>query len=102
MYKGYPLELSFEGFNTRSIDLRRWGVTAQRLSFLSTEIYSVKSYSYKTTTGTSANRNNSLLVKGSGNLQFTEFVEAAASWAGKDLGYFPIPQNETLNNSSIK
>jgi hypothetical protein len=35
-------------------------------------------------------------------LQFTEFTEAAASWAVKDVGYMPIPQNETLNNSSIK
>ncbi|WP_366184341.1 RagB/SusD family nutrient uptake outer membrane protein [Flavobacterium ovatum] len=102
MYKAYPLELAFEGFNTRFIDLRRWGVTAQRLSFLSTEVYSVKSYVYKTPTGGTASRNNSLLVKGPGNLQFTEFVESAAAWSAKDLGYFPIPQNETLNNSSIK
>lgn len=102
MYKEFPLELSFEGFNSRFNDLRRWGVTAQRLTFLSTDLYSVKNYVYKTTTGGTGTRVNSLLVKGPGNLQFTEFVESAAAWSAKDLGYFPIPQNETLNNSSIK
>lgn len=102
MYKECPLELSFEGFNTRFNDMRRWNITAQRFSNLSTETYGLANYTFnKYPTGT-ANKVNSLLVKGSGNLQFTEYAEAAAAWAAKDLGYFPIPQNETLNNSSIK
>ncbi|WPR71407.1 RagB/SusD family nutrient uptake outer membrane protein [Flavobacterium sp. NG2] len=102
MYKEYPLELSFEGFNTRFNDMRRWGITAQRFNSLSNEIYSVANYTYTKLPSGTATRNNSLLVKGPGNLQFTEYNEAAQVWAAKDLGYFPIPQNETLNNNSIK
>lgn len=104
MYKEYPLELSLEGFNTRFIDMRRWGISAQRFASLSTELYSLASYTYmKFPTGSgTANRSNSLLVKGPGTSQFTEYNIAAAAWASKDLGYFPIPQNETLNNPNIK
>lgn len=101
MYKEYPLELSMEGFSTRFINLRRWGVTQQRFQELSTQVWSLGNYRYTRTNGSTANRNRSLLQEGSGPNEFSEYMEAASAWAANDLGYFPLPQSEVLNNQSI-
>lgn len=100
MYKEYPKELSLEGFSTRSIDLRRWGVAAQRFQFLSTQMYGYANYTYTRTNGNTAVRRNSLIQLGSGANQFSEYAEAAAAWAGGYNGYLPLPQSEVLNNQN--
>ncbi|MCL7754611.1 RagB/SusD family nutrient uptake outer membrane protein [Polaribacter sp. Z022] len=100
MYNEYPLELSLEGFSTRSIDLRRWGVAAQRFQDLSTQVYGYANYTYTKTNGATARRNNSLIQLGSGANQFSEYTEAAAAWAAGYNGYLPLPQSETLNNQN--
>ncbi|TYA71731.1 RagB/SusD family nutrient uptake outer membrane protein [Seonamhaeicola marinus] len=101
MYKEYPLELAMEGFSTRFINLRRWGITQQRFQELSTRVFSLANYTYTRTNGNTANRNRSLVQEGSGPNEFTEYLEAAAAWAANDLGYFPLPQSETLNNQNV-
>ncbi len=101
MFKEYPLELSMEGFSTRFIDLRRWGVTKQRFEDLSTRVFSLVNYTYTRTNGSTARRNKSLLQEASGASEFTEYTEAAEAWAANDLGYFPLPQSEILNNQNI-
>lgn len=101
MFKEYPLELSMEGFSTRFIDLRRWGVTKQRFEDLSTRVFSLVNYTYTRTNGSTARRNRSLLQEASGAGEFTEYTEAAAAWAANDLGYFPLPQSEVLNNQNV-
>ncbi|MGJ8762316.1 MAG: RagB/SusD family nutrient uptake outer membrane protein [Polaribacter sp.] len=101
MYHEYPLELSLEGFSTRSIDLRRWGVAKQRFQDLSTQVYSLTDYTYTKTNGKTANRKSSLIELGSaGTDSFSEYAEAAAAWAGGYNGYLPLPQSETLNNQN--
>ena len=105
MYKEYPLELAFEGFNIRFNDLRRWKISAKRFSDLSLESYGLADYTFKATTvapiAPGGTRKTSLLVKGGTTSPFTEYGRAAAAWAAQDLSYFPLPQNETLNNSGL-
>lgn len=101
MFKEYPLELSMEGFSTRFIDLRRWGVTQQRFEDLSTRLFSLANYTYTRPNGTTARRNRSLIQEGTGAGEFTEYGEAADAWAANDLGYFPLPQSEVLNNQNV-
>ena len=105
MYVEYPLELSLEGFSTRLIDLRRWGVAKERFDKLSGDVYSVVNYTYVRTNGRTARRNQSMLQEGNGPRSFSEYIDAAAAWsipdADKKVGYFPLPQNETLNNNNV-
>lgn len=100
MYKEYPLELSLEGFSTRSIDLRRWGVAAQRFQDLSTQVWGYTDYTFTRTNGRTARRRNSLIQLGSGANQFSEYSEAASAWSGGYSGYLPLPQSEVLNNQN--
>ncbi|WP_343330707.1 RagB/SusD family nutrient uptake outer membrane protein [Polaribacter staleyi] len=100
MYHEYPLELSLEGFSTRSIDLRRWGVAQQRFQDLSTQVYGLADYTYTRTNGKTAKRKKSLLELGSGATPFSEYTEAADAWASGYNGYLPLPQSETLNNQN--
>ncbi|MGJ8731851.1 MAG: RagB/SusD family nutrient uptake outer membrane protein [Cellulophaga sp.] len=101
MYKEYPLELSLEGFSTRSIDLRRWGKTQERFQDLSTRVFSVADYTYLKTNNKEAIRKQSLLQMGNGPKKFSEYIDAAAAWSGSQTGYFEIPQGERLNNNKI-
>ncbi|WP_346881143.1 RagB/SusD family nutrient uptake outer membrane protein [uncultured Algibacter sp.] len=102
MYKEYPMELSFEGHANRFINLRRWGVAAQRYSDLSSETFSLTNYRYMRPNGSLANRRNSLLVKGnSGTSPFTEYTEAAAAWASGNAAYYPLPLSEVLYNPNV-
>ncbi len=100
MFTEYPLELSIEGHCTRFIDLRRWGITAQRFLDLSNDRYSLSNYMYTRPNGRPGTRRASLLEKDpSGNI--VEYDVPADSWAASDLGYLRIPQNETLNNNKV-
>ncbi|MEP0212079.1 MAG: RagB/SusD family nutrient uptake outer membrane protein [Cellulophaga sp.] len=101
MYKEYPLELSLEGFSTRTIDLRRWGVTLERFQDLSTQVFSVADYTYIRTNGKEAVRKQSLLQTGNGPKKFSEYIDAASAWSAGQTGYFDIPQGETLNNNKL-
>ena len=101
MYKEYPLELSVEGFSTRFIDLRRWGVAQERFSELSMTPFHLIDFSYTDAKGKEALRKQSLLEKGPGKKEFVEYTDAANAWASPNPAYLPIPQSEILNNQEI-
>jgi hypothetical protein len=101
MYKEYPLELALEGFSTRSIDLRRWGVSKQRFQDLSTQVFSLGDYTTTNSKGKTLKRKKSLLQQGSGGSNaFSEYTEAATSWSNGYNGYLPLPESEVLNNQN--
>jgi len=98
MYVEKPLELSVEGFATRTIDLRRWGIGTQRFTDLSTQVYSLEDYS--PVAGGNAHA-SSILIKGDlGVAPHTQFEEAARNYSNFN-GYLPIPQDERLNNNGL-
>lgn len=105
MFVERPLELSVEGFSIRNIDLRRWGVGAQRFNKLSVLDFYVTDYEYynPATNGT-AIRPNCFVRSGISpdpvaDPQINrEHVEAAQFYSN---GYLPLPTSETLNNSEV-
>ena len=105
MFVERPLELSTEGFSIRNIDLRRWGVAAQRFNDLSVLDFYVTDYDYydPATNGT-ATQANAFVQLGispdpAGDPQIErEHVDAAQFYTN---GYLPIPTSETLNNSEV-
>ena len=101
MYKEYPYELAFEGFSTRLIDLRRWGIAQQRFADVSTQMFHVEDFTYTRTNGKTANRKQSLLTPGPGAREFVEYVDAATTWSQPTAGWLPIPQSEILNNQNV-
>lgn len=101
----YPMELSVEGFATRTIDLRRWGVAKARFQALSEEDYYATDYDFvpEDPTANKSTCKNCLLRKGiSTNTEdvtvIKEYVQAAISY--KD-GYLPLPSSEVNNNPSV-
>ena len=106
MYVERPLELSIEGFSTRNIDIRRWGIGETRFKALRAMNFYVTDYQYTDANGGTASRNNSLIKEGisadpTGDPQIDMEYEAAAQFytaAAND--YLPLPANETLNNQN--
>lgn len=100
----YPMELSVEGFSTRNIDLRRWGIAQQRYTDLSTRNYYATNYDYTDEDGNTATRTDCLVREGispnpEADVQIVpEFSGAAQNYID---GYLPIPVNEKANNSSV-
>ncbi|MCL7762975.1 RagB/SusD family nutrient uptake outer membrane protein [Polaribacter sp. Z014] len=101
MYKEYPYELGLEGFSTRLIDLRRWGVAQERFTDVSTQMFHLEDYTYTKTNGKTSNRKASLLTPGPGKSEFVEYVDAATTWSSATAGWLPLPQSEILNNQNV-
>ncbi|UMB54052.1 RagB/SusD family nutrient uptake outer membrane protein [Lutibacter sp. A64] len=107
MFVERPLELACEGFDTRTIDLRRWGVTKQRFEDLAALDFNLIDYSYTTEEGTTAKRAASLLQLGlsedpsNNKITIKEYVQAAANYNEGLHGYLPLPLTEVLNNSNV-
>jgi starch-binding outer membrane protein, SusD/RagB family len=102
MYVERPLELSVEGYATRSIDLRRWQVAKQRFEYLKTLDFNLVNY----TTGTTS-RAKSLLKAGPSadlsdkTISIKEYEDAALNYSSAKNDYFPLPTSETLNNQNV-
>ncbi|MDO7173170.1 RagB/SusD family nutrient uptake outer membrane protein [Mariniflexile sp. AS56] len=100
----YPMELSVEGFSTRNIDLRRWGIAKQRYTDLSEAEYYATDYDYTDEEGNQATRPDCLVRAGvspnpSEDIQIVpEFSITAQNY--KD-GYLPIPVSEVINNPLV-
>lgn len=108
MYVERPLELSVEGYATRSIDLRRWGVTAQRFQDLAALDFNLINYDYTDAEGNPAVRNKSLIQPGisadptDATITISgEYDQAASNYSEGLNAYFPLPLSEVLNNSSM-
>lgn len=101
MYKEYPFELALEGFSTRSIDLRRWGVAKDRFTKLSTTTFHLEDYTYTRPNGSTRIRRGSLIMPGPGANEFVEYLDAAQSWNNPKAGWLPIPLSETQNNQNV-
>ncbi|WP_281990635.1 RagB/SusD family nutrient uptake outer membrane protein [Aquimarina aggregata] len=105
MYVERPLELVVEGVSTRIIDLRRWGIAAQRFQDLSTRSFYLTDYDYfDDDSGTVLTRLNSLVREGispdaDANPQIIQEFTAAAQFYSD--GYLPIPTVETQNNDQV-
>lgn len=105
MYVERPLELVVEGVSTRIIDLRRWGVAAERFQDLSNMSYYVTDYDYfDDESGEMRIRVNSLVREGISpdpdtNPQIVQEFTGAAQFYSD--GYLPIPTIETLNNNQV-
>ena len=107
MFIERPLELAVEGYATRSIDLRRWGVAAQRFQELSELDFNLVGYQYTNADGDLAWRNKSLLQPGlspdpeDNSITISnEYDDAAANYNEALHAYFPLPLSEVLNNSN--
>lgn len=106
MFVERPLELSVEGHAIRAIDLRRWGIMAQRFQDLAQEEYYLERYNYVNTDGTDGNRNSSLLIRGESpdpdaNPVVIEYNLAADNFVEDLHAYYPIPLSEIMNNSAV-
>lgn len=107
MYVERPLELACEGFDSRTIDLRRWGVSKQRFEYLASLDFNLIDYSYIKEDGGSAKRAASLIQPGlssdpsNNKITIKEYVQAAANYNEGLHGYLPLPLSEVLNNSNV-
>ena len=103
MYVERPLELNLEGFDTRTIDLRRWGVTKQRFQNLAALDFNLIDY----TTEAGVKRAASLIKPGlstdpsNNKITIKEYTEAAANYNESLHSYFPLPLSEVLNNQNL-
>ena len=108
MYVERPLELAVEGYSTRNIDLRRWGVTAQRFQELSQLDFNLVGYQYTDLEGNLLWRNKSLLQPGlsadptdNSITISSEYDDAASNYNEALHAYLPLPLSEILNNSAV-
>lgn len=122
MYFEKPLELSLEGMATRIIDLRRWGIAAQRYAELSETYYQgvffPRAGRRPITTALAKGPNTSVTRALSDVEIYTESVDGLSEeelrqqnvfneFAGSSTnysinnGYLPIPAEEVLNNNDI-
>ncbi|ANW96611.1 hypothetical protein AXE80_10130 [Wenyingzhuangia fucanilytica] len=124
MFVEKPLELSAEGHAIRVIDLRRWGIAAQRFSDLSTVYYQGVDFpraGRRPITPALAKGPNTSIGGGFfSDLQtidasavpadpqaqqsqkiFQEFVGVATNY-NKNAGYLPIPAEEDINNNGFE
>lgn len=108
MYVERPLELALEGNATRTIDMRRWGITKARMQELSTRRYYATNYTYKSsTTGQSVTRFGAVLHDLSEspttavNANFNEFGNSAKNFDLNIHSYWPIPSSELTSNNAL-
>lgn len=122
MFFEKPLELSLEGMATRIIDLRRWGVAAQRYEDLSKTLYQGVFFprdGRRPITAALAKGPITSITRALSDVQvytddvdglsseelkqrnvFNEFAESASNY-NINNGYLPIPAEEALNNNDI-
>ncbi|WP_282122118.1 RagB/SusD family nutrient uptake outer membrane protein [Algibacter mikhailovii] len=109
MYKEYPLELAFEGYSTRFLNMRRWGIQKERFEELSKQPMHLINYTYIRENGREGTRNGSLVQMGeANNNEFFQYIEAANAWQSApepgseipDTGYYylQLPNSEILYN----
>ena len=105
MYVERPLELCIEGNAIRTLDLRRWGITKERFTELSTKQYWSEDYPHMDKDGKPATKWASiLLTETNGNdpkPQWTEFEQAANNYIEESHGYWPIPNDEETANPNL-
>ncbi|MFI3306186.1 MAG: RagB/SusD family nutrient uptake outer membrane protein [Rikenellaceae bacterium] len=110
-----PLELSQEGFSTRLIDLRRWGIAKERYDDLASRDYVLTRFGYDgsgyDTTGEPEVTKSAMILEvdetisaqvlaDSGDI-FNDFVEASKNYT-ENNDYWPIPLAEIQNNPSLE
>ncbi len=119
MYYEKPLELSCEGHFIRNIDLRRWGIYAERYNTLATQEYFLDSYSYYSVANryedvdpsemTTSKKNSSWIRKiehfvdgddDEGN-KITDYAKTASLFSEDDDLWWPIPLIEQTTNSKL-
>ncbi|AWG22810.1 hypothetical protein FFWV33_15375 [Flavobacterium faecale] len=108
MYIERPLELAIEGNATRTIDMRRWGITKTRMQELSTRRYYATDYIFKSsTTGQNVTRFTSVLHDLSEsptkpiNANFNEFGNSVKNFDANIHSYWPIPSSELTSNTAL-
>lgn len=107
MYKERPLELSAEGHATRTIDMRRWGITKARFTDLATKKYYVGSMTYPSTdavTGlpkTVTKFKCVLTETVTGADVLIDFEQAAKNYIPSEHAYWKLPNSEALANPSV-
>jgi len=107
MYIERPLELSIEGQATRVIDMRRWGISKQRYAQLAQQTYYLTDYVYLSPKGVSSTANKCIVLNtkpaaGVPNVALTDFTLSATNYNEAAHDYWPIPNNETVANPSVK
>ncbi|OHX64118.1 RagB/SusD family nutrient uptake outer membrane protein [Flammeovirga pacifica] len=94
MYVERPLELMYEGHDTRWVDMRRWGIIKEQYDRLSKKKYYMrKKILYILPDDATEGPNGERLLQ--------EFQDAAASYTPDYHNYFPIPIDEVLSNPNI-
>ena len=108
MYVERPLELSAEGNATRTIDLRRWGITKERFEDLAMREYYRANFNFENEDGDPKTRWTSIvsdeptsLDNGEPYVNWTEFKQAAENYTIKDNAYWPIPNSEETANPKL-
>lgn len=99
------LELCLEGFMSRQIDLRRWGITKQRFEDLSKIQYHGEKYETVDEDGEDLVRDRAILRDGSDtidpNQTLVDYVQAAQNYVESFHAYWPIPTSETNSNPNL-
>ncbi len=117
MYVEKPLELSNEGHMIRWIDMRRWGITAERFRDLSNQTYYAVTHSIVDSEGKTRFKNRSLVVSKENipdeyindDRKYKQHVHeidyeyrlAVQNYNPAVHDYFEIPSNETIANSGL-
>lgn len=125
MYIERPLELCLEGYSTRQIDLRRWGITKQRFEELAQTRFTNEDpknekgenigYSvllsdgktlYLDDTGNKVTRWGSILKRFNEGEHaaadaIVDFQQAAINFNVDQHAYFPIPNGESMANPNL-
>ena len=100
----YPMELSVEGFSTRNIDLRRWGIAKARYTALSQMNFYATDYNYLKDDASGTAIRRASLVRAGVSTNSSDFVIvpefSGAAQFYKD-GYLPYPASETINNPKV-
>lgn len=106
MYTELPLELSAEGDGNRNIDLRRWGVKAERFQELAQRRYTADHYELEDENGEMVTRWASIVREVDPSDEavdegWNEFQSAAANYNPNLHAYWPIPNSETISNPQL-
>ncbi|PKA99693.1 putative outer membrane starch-binding protein [Flavobacteriaceae bacterium MAR_2009_75] len=106
MFTELPLELSGEGDGNRNIDLRRWGIKAERFMELAQRNYSADHYTLIDENGEEVTRWASILKElpdGDPDIDpaWDEFQEAAANYNESLHAYWPVPNSEIISNPKL-
>ncbi|MBC6997062.1 RagB/SusD family nutrient uptake outer membrane protein [Cytophaga sp. FL35] len=106
MFTELPLELSAEGDGNRNIDLRRWGIKAERFQELAQRRYVADHYKLLDEEGKEVTRWASILRElpaGDPEIDenWNEFQEASANYNESIHAYWPIPNSEIISNPQL-